>query len=259
MKNVIVFLVLVLSLFCAPYTTSSENKESDWFPFVLAEKLDPASLVNIGKLVLDAPAGKHGFVTARDGHFYFEDGTRARFWGTNLCFDACFPSKEQAEMMAERIAFFGFNAVRLHHMDFHFEPRWIFKDICPTYQDPQLKKTGILSGRQLDRLDCLIYQLKQRGIYIDQSQSLNIYLPEPNMRQVKAIHDYSERLRLKTGMYYLRANPSSQTDRFTVDIDVVKFYNTYFGEDVNLPEVKKPKVEKKNEIICTDEVCIMCQ
>ena len=100
---------------------------------------------------------------------------------------------------------------------------------------------------------------RQRGIYIDQSQSLNIYLPEPNMRQVKAIHDYSERLRLKTGMYYLRANPSSQTDRFTVDIDVVKFYNTYFGEDVNLPEVKKPKVEKKNEIICTDEVCIMCQ
>ena len=167
MKNVIVFLVLVLSLFCAPYTTSSENKESDWFPFVLAEKLDPASLVNIGKLVLDAPAGKHGFVTARDGHFYFEDGTRARFWGTNLCFDACFPSKEQAEMMAERIAFFAFNAVRFHSMDSHFEPRGIFKDVCPTYQDPQLKNTGILSEKQLDRLDYLIYQLKKRGIYVD--------------------------------------------------------------------------------------------
>lgn len=29
--------------------------------------------------LLDAPAGKHGFVEAKKGHLYFEDGTRARF------------------------------------------------------------------------------------------------------------------------------------------------------------------------------------
>ena len=29
--------------------------------------------------LLDAPAGKHGFVRVKDGHFYFEDGTRIRF------------------------------------------------------------------------------------------------------------------------------------------------------------------------------------
>ena len=28
--------------------------------------------------LLDAPAGKHGFVTTRNGHFYFEDGVRAK-------------------------------------------------------------------------------------------------------------------------------------------------------------------------------------
>ena len=28
--------------------------------------------------LLDAPAGKHGFITERDGHFYFEDGTRGK-------------------------------------------------------------------------------------------------------------------------------------------------------------------------------------
>lgn len=89
---------------------------------------------------------------------------------------------------------------------------------------------------------------RQRGIYIDQSQSLNIYLPEPNMRQLKAVHDYSERLRLKTGMYYLRANPASQTDRFTVDIEVQQFYNELFGEKSNTKNV-----------VCTDEVCVMCQ
>ena len=92
---------------------------------------------------------------------------------------------------------------------------------------------------------------RDRGIYIDQSQSMNIYLPEPSMRQVKAVHDYSERLRLKTGMYYLRANPSSQTDRFTVDIEVQKFYNNL---DITKPRKKKPK-----NVVCTDEVCVMCQ
>ena len=101
---------------------------------------------------------------------------------------------------------------------------------------------------------------RQRGIYIDQSQSLNIYLPEPNMRQVKAIHDYSERLRLKTGMYYLRANPSSQTDRFTTSIDIQQFHNKLYGD----PEIEErppplPLKQNKKEIICTDEVCIMCQ
>ena len=34
--------------------------------------------------VLDAPAGKHGFLQIKDDHFYFEDGTRARFLGFNI-------------------------------------------------------------------------------------------------------------------------------------------------------------------------------
>ena len=43
---------------------------------------------NVGALefshLLDAPAGKHGHVTVKDDHFYFADGTRARFIGFNL-------------------------------------------------------------------------------------------------------------------------------------------------------------------------------
>ena len=98
---------------------------------------------------------------------------------------------------------------------------------------------------------------RQRGIYIDQSQSLNIYLPEPNMRQLKAVHDYSERLRLKTGMYYLRANPASQTDRFTVDIEVQKFHAELYGEQQTV--IQKEPEKSKRKVICTEEVCVMCQ
>ena len=176
-----IILLLFLSILLFHRLSPSEaasKEESEWFPFVLAERMDPDSPANIGKLVLDAPAGKHGFVTVKDGHFYFENGTRARFWGTNLCFSANFPSKKQAEIMAERLAFFGFNAVRLHHMDFYFEPNGIFEDIAPAYKDPQLKETGHLSKKQLDRLDYLIYQLKQRGIYVDMNLLVSRHFTE---------------------------------------------------------------------------------
>ncbi|MDD5165862.1 MAG: hypothetical protein PHQ57_00525 [Candidatus Omnitrophica bacterium] len=167
MKKIIMASLILVILF-ASNSYSKENKDNaEWFPFVIPEKLDPASPANIGKLVLDPPAGKHGFCKVKNGHFYFEDGTRAKFWGTNLCFSACFPDKKYAEMIAERLAFFGFNAVRLHHMDSNFEPEGIFKDIYPNETNPQRKKTGILSTEQLDKLDYLIYLLKVRGIYID--------------------------------------------------------------------------------------------
>ena len=89
---------------------------------------------------------------------------------------------------------------------------------------------------------------RERGIYIDQSQSMNIYLPEPDKRKLKAVHDYGESLRLKTGMYYLRANPSSQTNRFTVDIELQEFH----------AKLNKKKT-KKRQVVCTEEVCTMCQ
>jgi len=158
---------LVLSLFVTQFSFAAEAPKDEWYPFYFPEKLDPDSPANIGKLVLDPPAGKHGFCKVKDGHFYFEDGTRAKFWGTNLCMSACFPDKKQAEALAERIAFFGFNAVRLTHMDFYFEPKGIFEDALSNAKDPQIKKTTKFSEKQLDRLDYLIYQLKQRGIYTD--------------------------------------------------------------------------------------------
>lgn len=85
---------------------------------------------------------------------------------------------------------------------------------------------------------------RQRGIYVCQSQSFNIYLPEPSMKKMKNVHKYGSALRLKTGMYYLRANPASQTNRFTVDIEIQDYHK---------------KLVNKPNIVCTDDVCVMCQ
>ena len=67
--------------------------------------------------LLDAPAGKHGFVETRKGHLYFADGTRARFLGFNVATRSNTPDHETADKMAERFASMGVNIIRLHAAD----------------------------------------------------------------------------------------------------------------------------------------------
>lgn len=64
--------------------------------------------------LLDAPAGKHGFVRVKKGHFYFEDGIRCRFLGFNVAARSNTPDHETADKMAERFASMGVNIIRLH-------------------------------------------------------------------------------------------------------------------------------------------------
>src|SRR3989338_4762664 len=94
-RKIAIITMISITLFSLQAYPEKSGADTDWFPFVLSENLDQNSPANVGKLVLDPPAGKHGFVKVKDGHFYFEDGARAKFWGTNLCFSACFPSKKQ--------------------------------------------------------------------------------------------------------------------------------------------------------------------
>ena len=135
----------------------SVTNTSGWYPFKTKASISNDSPVDVSFL-LDAPAGKHGFMKAKDGHFYFEDGTRVRFWGTNIYAPSTFPKKEEAEMMAGRLSRFGCNLVRIHHLDAFWATPNIF--------DPNFNDTQHLSAEALDKMDYLVYQLKQKGIYI---------------------------------------------------------------------------------------------
>lgn len=57
----------------------------------------------------------------------------------------------------------------------------------------------------------------ERGRFIDQSQSLNLFVADPNYAKLSSIHFYSWRLGLKTGMYFLRTKPASNPIQFTVN------------------------------------------
>ena len=63
----------------------------------------------------------------------------------------------------------------------------------------------------------LIDQAIDRGKFICQSQSLNLFLSSPNISQLTSMHFYTWEKGLKTGMYYLRTKSVSNAQKFTID------------------------------------------
>jgi ribonucleoside-diphosphate reductase alpha chain len=60
-----------------------------------------------------------------------------------------------------------------------------------------------------------------RGAYICQSQSLNLYLAEPNFSKMTSMHFYGWKNGLKTGQYYLRSRPARDAIKFTVNVEAL--------------------------------------
>ncbi len=63
----------------------------------------------------------------------------------------------------------------------------------------------------------LIDMAADRGAFICQSQSLNLFVQEPNFAKLTSMHFHSWKQGLKTGMYYLRTKAAADAIKFTVD------------------------------------------
>jgi ribonucleoside-diphosphate reductase alpha chain len=62
----------------------------------------------------------------------------------------------------------------------------------------------------------IIDMAADRGAYIDQSQSLNLFMQNPNFGKLTSMHFYAWKAGLKTGMYYLRTQAAASAIQFTV-------------------------------------------
>ena len=71
-----------------------------------------------------------------------------------------------------------------------------------------------------------------RGAFIDQSQSLNVHIAEPNFAKLSSMHFYGWQAGLKTGMYYLRTKAAASAIQFTVDKTKLKKANETDVEEV---------------------------
>jgi ribonucleoside-diphosphate reductase alpha chain len=63
----------------------------------------------------------------------------------------------------------------------------------------------------------IIDMAADRGAFIDQSQSLNLFIQDANFAKMSSAHFYSWKKGLKTGMYYLRTKAAADAIKFTVD------------------------------------------
>jgi ribonucleoside-diphosphate reductase alpha subunit len=68
----------------------------------------------------------------------------------------------------------------------------------------------------------IIDQAADRGAFICQSQSLNIFMEQANFGKLTSMHFYGWEKGLKTGMYYLRTKAATDAIKFTIDKSVVE-------------------------------------
>jgi ribonucleoside-diphosphate reductase alpha chain len=91
----------------------------------------------------------------------------------------------------------------------------------------------------------LIDMAAARGAFICQSQSLNLFVADPNYAKLTSMHFYSWKQGLKTGIYYLRTRAPVMAQKFTVDPELQK-------------AAEKSEQERLHKKYAPDEGCTMC-
>eukprot|EP01119_Soliformovum_irregulare_P025139 TRINITY_DN9225_c0_g1_i2.p1 TRINITY_DN9225_c0_g1~~TRINITY_DN9225_c0_g1_i2.p1 ORF type:complete len:835 (+),score=270.54 TRINITY_DN9225_c0_g1_i2:34-2538(+) len=106
---------------------------------------------------------------------------------------------------------------------------------------PEMKNEIVLNNGSVQNIDRIPAELKSlyktcwelsmrtlidmaadRGAFIDQSQSFNVFVSEPTLPRLTSMHFYAWKKGLKTGMYYLRTRPAADPIKFTVTQQAVQ-------------------------------------
>lgn len=125
----------------------------------------------------------------------------------------------------------------------------------PELKDKVVARNGSVQGiaevpADIQALYKTVWELKQktlidmaadRGAYICQSQSLNLFVADPDYSKLTSMHFYAWSKGLKTGIYYLRTKAPVAAQQFTVD-----------------PSLKAVKVEEREKVKESDKECVMC-
>lgn len=72
------------------------------------------------------------------------------------------------------------------------------------------------------KMRTLIDMAADRGVFVDQSQSLNLFVADPNHKKLSSMHFYAWKRGLKTGMYYLRTRAATEAVKVTIPVAVTE-------------------------------------
>ena len=102
----------------------------------------------------------------------------------------------------------------------------------------------------------VIEQASDRGVFVDQMQSMNLFMANPNYKRLTSMHFYAWKSHLKSGMYYLRSKASASAGKFSIDPELEK----RIKEKQQKGEALK-KEEEEIILACSrenPEACTMC-
>lgn len=98
-----------------------------------------------------------------------------------------------------------------------------------------------------------------RGAFICQSQSLNLFVESPNFGKLSSMHFYAWNKGLKTGMYYLRSKAAVDPIKFTLgDKHQQKFVETKAEQETVELDAKSLEEAEENMVCNMDEGCLSC-
>ena len=130
------------------------------------------------------------------------------------------------------------------------------KDLILSFNGSINEINGI--PEQIKKLYPTIWEIKQswilksaiaRGPYVDQTQSMNIFMAVPDYQKLYSSHMFAWANGLKTAIYYLRTRPSQDAIKFTVDPNIQKL-----NQKESVSENKEKRFKKPEE----GETCEMC-
>ncbi|MGB4811288.1 MAG: cellulase family glycosylhydrolase [Methylophilaceae bacterium] len=212
--------------------------QSDWIPNIIDWKTSPVDLSFLN--APERPAGKRGFVKAKGEQLVFEDGTVAKFWGTNISAFAIFGTpKDNVKLQAKRLSELGFNLVRVHH----FDSLWVNPNIFGTPNDSTQK----ISAEAMDKIDWWIKCLKDEGIYV----WLDLHV-ERHLKSEDGISNFSEISKDKISADlkgYNYVNPSIQKAMQDFNAAYVGHVNPYTGTRLtDEPAVAAMLITNENDV-----------
>ena len=91
----------------------------------------------------------------------------------------------------------------------------------------------------------LIDMSADRGAFVCQSQSLNLFIADPSQKVLSSMQFYAWKRGLKTGQYYLRTKPQVMAQKFTIDPELQR-------------EAERSELERREKEMAPEEGCTMC-
>ena len=120
---------------------------------------------------------------------------------------------------------------------------------------------------QLKKIYRTVWEIPQKSIidmaadrapFVDQTQSMNIFIAQPNFQNMTSMHFYGWKRGLKTGMYYLRTKPAANAIQFTLEREPS-------AEEQSVKKMKLERIlsadQQKAQMLCSIENgpnCDMC-